>query len=83
MKTITENYNQSQYRVMEPRPEGYICNTTTILKAQGKVWKKGWEKSKTLRNRKFTVRQSPRNVEAILIMLHQHDCLNMSCVKVY
>ena len=84
MKTITENYNQSQHRVMEPSPDEYIYRTTTIPKAQGNFRKKGWKNCKTLRIRKLTMKHCLLGMsEAVLITLHQHDCLSMSCAKVY
>jgi hypothetical protein len=52
MKTVTENHNQSNCRVVELRPSGYMYKTLTYLR----LVKRGWKDCKSQRIREFDVR---------------------------
>lgn len=56
LQNITENNNQSKYRVMEPSLNGFIFKTTSTHKVQETFWKRRQKDCESQRIREFVVR---------------------------
>jgi hypothetical protein len=54
METITENHNQSKWRVVESNPNGYIC--IIVLASKGTLWRNGERKWLGARGLEFAMR---------------------------